>query len=124
MSAYDWIMQFLVGGLFGAAGQGIRVVVGLKKLNDQSQRDQRPFGDLFRAGDLLVSLLIGFIAGVLGILAANVDIHSIKRETIMLLLGAGYAGTDFIEGFVKKYLPSGDRTDATGRPPVSEPPVG
>jgi hypothetical protein len=34
-SAADWINLILLGGLLGAVGQGIRVVVGLKKVNDQ-----------------------------------------------------------------------------------------
>jgi hypothetical protein len=125
MTAYDWVMQFLAGGLFGATGQGIRVVVGLKKLNDQAQEEGRQFGELFRARDLLVSLLIGFVAGVLGILAADVDVHAIEKETILLLLGVGYSGADFIEGFVKKYLPGDGRTATGAVPPAPEqPPVG
>jgi hypothetical protein len=100
-------MQFLVGGLFGAAGQGIRVIVGLKKVSDQATREQARFGEFFRPSSIAISLLIGFVAGVLGALAVDVAPQEVKKETILTLLGIGYAGTDFIEGFIKKYLPGG-----------------
>jgi hypothetical protein len=127
MTARDWVMQFLLGGLFGAAGQGIRVVVGLKKLNDQALRERRPMRELFRASELAVSLLIGFIAGVLAALAASIDVANVEKKTVLLLIGAGYSGADFIEGFVKKYLPGESQgpPDPDGPPHSAElPPVG
>jgi hypothetical protein len=112
MTANDWITRFLVGGLFGALGQGVRVVVGLKKLNDSAVQSRTPLAEVFSASTLLVSLLIGFVAGVLGMLSADVDLQSITRQNILLLIGTGYAGADFIEGFVRKNIP-GAATDAT-----------
>jgi hypothetical protein len=106
MTASEWVMQFLVGGLFGALGQGIRVVVGLKKLNETAVREKRPFGDSFSPGLVFVSLLIGFVAGVLGILSTDLSLKTITRETIVLLIGVGYAGADFIEAFMRKHLPA------------------
>ncbi|HUL58296.1 MAG TPA: hypothetical protein VLU43_03435 [Anaeromyxobacteraceae bacterium] len=123
MSAHDWIMQFLVGGMFGALGQGLRVVVGLKKLNDSALLQKKPFGELFSAGTLVLSLLIGAIAGVLGTLTSSMNLQAITRENVMLLIGIGYAGADFIEGFVRKELPAGagatpDAAQAPDLPPV------
>ena len=122
MSAHDWIMQFLVGGLFGALGQGLRVIVGLKKLNDSALLRGKAFGDVFSAGTLVVSLLIGAIAGVLGTFTSSVNLQAISRENVVLLIGIGYAGADFIEGFVRKELPA----DAPGaaHDPDPAPPVG
>jgi hypothetical protein len=37
MTAADWITGLLLGGLLGIPGQGIRIIVGLKKLNGDSQ---------------------------------------------------------------------------------------
>ncbi len=114
MSAHDWLMQFLVGATFGALGQGLRVIVGLKKVNDSALAKGQPFTELFSAGTLVVSLLIGAIAGVLGTLSAGVNLAAITRENIMMLIGVGYAGADFIEGFVRKELPSGAGGAAPG----------
>ena len=91
MSAHDWVMQFLVGGLFGALGQSLRVIVGLKKLNDSALLRGKAFGDLFSSGTLVVSLLIGAIAGVLGTLTSSVNLQAITRENVVLLIGIGYA---------------------------------
>lgn len=126
MTAHDWIMQFLFGALFGALGQGIRAIVGLKKVNDSAVRKGQSFGEVFSPGTLVVSLVIGAIAGVLGTLTANVNLQALTRENVVLLIGIGYAGADFIEGFVRKELPSSStgpgasavEPDATPAPPV------
>jgi len=107
MTASGWIMQLLLGGLLGTTGQAIRVVVGLKKLNDKAQREGLTFGEAFSPSTLALSLLIGFVAGALGVLSLNLDLRaSIERQHVMMLLGIGYAGADFIEGFVRKNLPA------------------
>lgn len=112
MTANEWVMQFLVGALFGALGQAIRVVAGLKKLNDKAVRQQKPFTDLFSASTLSVSLIIGAVAGVLGVLSTNIDLQAITRQDVVLLIGVGYAGADFIEGFVRKNLPANESEPA------------
>ena len=38
MEAQDLILLILIGGILGAVGQGIRVIVGLKKLYDESMQ--------------------------------------------------------------------------------------
>ena len=130
LTANEWVMQFLVGGLFGMLGQALRVVVGLKKLNDRALQAGRPFQELFKPSTLIVSLLIGFIAGVLGILSSGLNLQAITRENVMLLIGIGYTGADFIEGFVRKSLPPGAAPPpgpgpSDPSPPAdSQPPVG
>jgi hypothetical protein len=122
MSALDWIHLLLLGGLLGALGQGVRAVAGLKKVNDRAARDGKPFAQLFEASTLLLSLLIGFIAGALAILGMTSGLEgtTIGRDLAITLIGAGYAGTDFIEAFIKKYLPAA-RGLAEG--PAGEPPA-
>jgi putative chitinase len=110
MPVTDWIAQLALGGLLGMLGQGVRVIGGLKKVHDQAAQQSKEFGDLFELSTLVISLLIGFIAGALAILALGStqglpDPANVDRKTIMALLAAGYAGTDFIEAFMKKYLP-------------------
>ncbi len=103
-SAVDWITLILLGGLLGTVGKGIRVVVGLKKVNDQAIQEKKDFSTLFSASTLFFSLLIGFIAGALGMLSLpDVDPSKLDTKQVLLpLLGIGYAGADFIEGFVRK----------------------
>ena len=123
MTTGDWITQLMFGGILGMLGQAIRVVAGLKKVNDQSVRDGKPFGELFDVGTLVVSLLIGFLAGALAVIGMSdgKEVLTPGKELIITLLGTGYAGTDFIEGFVKKYLPSADAGDKSGAAPASTP---
>ena len=128
MTYEQWLVQLLLGGLLGVLGQGIRVVPGMKKLNDHALAEGKPFRDVFNLGTLLISFLIGFMAGALAIIASPPDASAgatMDQKTILALLFAGYGGTDFIEAFVRKNLPadtgakpdtaSGDATPATDR---------
>jgi len=36
---------------------------------------------------------------------SGVDSELVDQKMMTAVLGAGYAGTDFIEGFMKKYMP-------------------
>jgi len=102
------IIVILLAGIMGAIGQGARAVVGLKKASDQASQENHSLAHVFVASRLLVSLLVGFIAGVFALLALGPDKllgTDAKTQTLLGLMAAGYAGTDFIEGFMSKYLP-------------------
>ncbi len=114
-----WITYIALGGLLGVLGQGIRVIIGLKKLKDKATEESVSFAQLFETSTLVVSLFIGFIAGALASLALVETIPS--RQVLLGFMAAGYAGTDFIEGFVKKYLPGGKASPATRAPAFPEP---
>lgn len=111
MSATDWVAIIVLGGILGVVGQGIRVVAGLKKVNDRASAEGKNFGSLFDGSSLALSLLIGFIAGALAMISMTGSAEtatsaiSIEKDLVVTIIGAGYAGTDFIEGFVKKRLP-------------------
>lgn len=128
MNVTDWINLLLLGGMLGALGQGVRAVMGLKKVNDQAVLEGREMKDLVDASTLIISLVIGFIAGALAIVGIADPAKPMipDKELVITLLGAGYAGTDFIEGFIKKYLPAANQSAAKPRandePDV--PPVG
>jgi hypothetical protein len=133
MTAQEWILLLLVGGLLGTVGQGIRVVVGLKKIYDQSVDERKPFSDYFNGATLLFSLLIGFVAGVLGMVSLpKLTAAQIQTDQIVTLMGIGYAGCDFIEGFIKRSTPKlggAPVMDATAGSPASkidieQPPMG
>jgi hypothetical protein len=82
----------------------------MKKLNDTAKDQNTEVKSLFDSSRMLVSILIGFCAGVL----AMISLSSLKtdflstnvKEYLLSIIGAGYAGTDFIEGLIKKYLPN------------------
>lgn len=99
MTASDYLTLILLGGILGMAGQGIRVIVGIKKVNDANDSDNP-----LKYQRTIMSLFIAFsIGGIAGVLAAIGSIESpIDKATIIAFLTAGYAGTDFIEGFMMK----------------------
>jgi len=97
------LMQVILGAVLGAVGQGARVIVGLKKLNDEVSATGKQFKDEFSASSLVVSLIIGAVAGVLAIIGAvGIESELMNRESMMAVIASGYAGADFIEGFMKK----------------------
>lgn len=108
MGATEWVFTLILGGFLGMIGQGIRVVAGLKKVNDQASAEGKSFSMLFQGSTLGLSLLIGFIAGTLAIIGVTggTTLGNPTKELIVTIIGAGYAGTDFIEGFIKKKLPA------------------
>lgn len=112
-SIIEWLQVLGLGGLVGAIGQGVRVIVGLKKLNDaasaQSTGDTPvSISDLISGSRLAVSLAIGFIAGAIA--AATTlkrgDLGAIAGVTLGGIAAAGYAGADFIEGFMSRAVPA------------------
>jgi hypothetical protein len=99
----------LLGAILGMIGQGIRVIVGIKKAWDEAAAEDSS-DEWLNLNKILVSLLIalviGGIAGALGILTYIDMGGEISMEDIGILIGFGYAGTDFIEGFMKSKMPS------------------
>jgi hypothetical protein len=89
VTPFDLLIGLIAGGMLGMIGQGVRAVAGLKKMLDAGTMAD------FRPSILLVSLLIGFIAGALAFLASG------STETAVAFVAAGYAGTDFIEAFMR-----------------------
>ena len=104
----DVLVGLLLSGLMGLLGQGIRAVVGLKSAatlsagvpTQQSEFNVAYFG---------LSLMIGFIAGVLAGIGIGVDqVAKVTPDNLKLLLGiaaAGYAGADFIENAFTRLIP-------------------
>ncbi|MBI5694884.1 MAG: hypothetical protein HZC51_03950 [Nitrospirae bacterium] len=104
MNTSDALNLLLLGALLGAIGQGARVIVGLKKMNDEAAATGLQAKDLFVTNQLVISLLIGGIAGSIASLFYLGDCGSpdkcIDKELMFTLFAAGYAGADFIEGFM------------------------
>lgn len=103
----QWLALIVVGGVMGLIGQALRTAVGLKKLSDEASHQSARLADLFRPNVMATSLIIGFACGVVAILMVDGTTGTMPgRETLLGLVAAGYGGTDFIEGFAKRYLPS------------------
>jgi putative chitinase len=87
----------LLGGILGIVGQGIRIVAGLKKMLDAGSMAD------FKPSVLMISLLIGFIAGTLAFLGTGFVVSvQLTSQAMLGFVAAGYAGTDFIEAFMKR----------------------
>jgi hypothetical protein len=106
----------LLAAFLGVVGQLVRVVAGLKKLNDQKPADNlanaagvpvvnppEQFSSTKLFTSLGISLAVGALAGVLSFILGD---NSHSKSALLAVLGAGYSGTDFIEAFMRKVLPS------------------
>jgi len=118
------LLALLLCGLLGVLGQGIRAIVGLKNagaLASTTPSEQAEFSLAY----LALSLMIGFIAGVLAGIALNLqNIVAITPDNWKLLLGiaaSGYVGADFIENTMSVVIP-GRRAPARPAPPPAHAP--
>ena len=106
MDAQNWLVILLLGGLLGMVGQGTRAIVGLKKASDLASASGQTLSDRFDGTQLGISLLIGFIAGALAVMGLALagklsETANLEGHVLMTVFTAGYAGTDFIEGFIR-----------------------
>lgn len=106
-TAIAWLEILILGGLAGLVGQVIRSVAGMHKLGLEASAENVKRVTLFEPSRLAFSLMVGFAAGALASLSIGVpNGDTITPQTILGFLAAGYAGTDFIEAFVKQKLPA------------------
>ncbi|HEX5182410.1 MAG TPA: hypothetical protein VFW19_04560 [Allosphingosinicella sp.] len=106
-----WLQLIGLGAIVGAFGQGIRLIIGLKKVSDTataqtSAGNPTSMADLVVGSRLLISFIIGAIAGIIAAATTITPGSVVSPEQIMGLAAAGYAGADFIEGFMSKADPS------------------
>jgi hypothetical protein len=103
--------------LLGAVGQAARMIVGLKKRMTRPRRKTcQPPPASMAASQLIVSLILGAVAGGLASVAL-IDNPVFNKQTVMILITAGYAGADFIEGFMRKEQTVRPETNSTPAPP-------
>jgi hypothetical protein len=101
MTAVQWLEVACLGILLGALGQGARTIVGLKKLYDYSS-DTNSMSALIDGARLLISFGIGGVAGAFASITLVKDVSSVPAEQLFAIAAAGYAGADFIEGFITR----------------------
>jgi predicted chitinase len=117
------LTALLLCGLLGLVGQGIRATLGLKNAAalQSGKPDQQ---SSFDAAYLGVSLMVGFIAGVLAGLGLGVETLNaagpINPKILLGIIVAGYAGTDFIENAFARIIPGLASSPAAGpNPPLT-----
>ncbi len=97
------LINVLLGMVLGMIGQGIRIVVGLKKAHDS--RGNKDFKEIMEISRMLISLLIGAVAG--GLAAVTIfESDQVTKELMLSIVAVGYSGADFIEGFMRRNLPA------------------
>ena len=101
MNAVQWLEVVCLGIVLGALGQGARTIVGLKKLNDYSD-DADSTTALIDGVRLLISFGIGGVAGAFAAITLITDISKVPSEQLFAIAASGYAGADFIEGFITR----------------------
>src|SRR5271155_4952702 len=117
------LLALLLCGLLGVLGQGVRAIVGLKNagsLNSTTPTEQAEFSLAY----LVLSLMVGFIAGILAGIALDLEnIITVDPSNWKLLLGiagSGYVGADFIENTMSVVIPGTRRAETRAPPsPVS-----
>lgn len=105
MTINEWMDLLGLGLICGAVGQAVRVIAGMKKLGEEAGSMEK-LREAFIPQQFIVSLLIGAAAGALAAIGLQPPADdSVAPEVITTLIGAGYAGADFIEAFMRKALP-------------------
>lgn len=109
-SADPWTIlgYILLGSVLGIIGQGIRIFVGLKKAMEQADASNKNiswdqwFDTKQIATSIIIAFVIGGAAGAIGIFnyLSEFGLRNLTLKDIELIILAGYAGTDLIEGFI------------------------
>lgn len=94
----DFITLFICG-FFGVLGQAIRVFIGFYKI----VIEKKNLKDEFYLLKFMISLVLGGLCGML-LWLFFLPNEPLNKVSISLLISAGYAGADFIEGAFKKKL--------------------
>jgi fluoride ion exporter CrcB/FEX len=147
MNTSDTLQLIAIGGILGAMGQLLRIVIGKRKMNDTAKQTETENKDIqqrnaaiaqvnavlpqvnvafaqqnatpstilpeqplkempqFSNQYLVISLLIGAAAGILSALfVQELKDKDLQKEFYTAVIAAGYAGADFIDGFMGKFI--------------------
>jgi hypothetical protein len=102
MNTTELLGFLLVGALLGAAGQGARVGVGLKKERAAAKAAAKGVRDWFDSHELAVSFILGAVAGIAAAVSQYEPHVEITKSLLMGFAGAGYSGSDFFSGLIKR----------------------
>lgn len=103
MSAMAWLTYICLALVMGGLGQLVRVAVGLKKLRDSNALKGVPTP--FDNKKFWISMVLGSLAGMVAAIAAwDASEPLLSREFLMMIVAAGYSGSDLIEGIIEKWV--------------------
>jgi uncharacterized membrane protein YeaQ/YmgE (transglycosylase-associated protein family) len=106
-NSQDLFYYLALCALLGAAGQLTRIVIGIKKMVDEASEKNSDWKSSFVTSRLVLSICIGAVSGILAAVIANEPgAAGMSKDFMLGIMAAGYAGADFIEGAMKKYIPS------------------
>src|SRR5262249_34336658 len=104
------LVAILLSGIMGLFGQGIRAVIGLKRMGRLDNTNNIDEKNEFSASYLWLSLMIGFLSGIAAAFTIGFDkMIGVSKSDVTVLLGiaaAGYAGADVIENALSIFIPS------------------
>jgi putative chitinase len=103
--ATEVLSALALAGMLGSAGQTVRAIGGLKKMSDSARGKGVAMFDEFSPSRFVVSLVVGFVAGLVAALALDPSKLNFHDNQVLLgLAAAGYGGTDFIEAFARRII--------------------
>ena len=105
MNASQTLTFVLLGALLGAAGQGARVIVGLKKEIVGARQSGTTVAQWFDGRELLISFVLGSVAGIVAAIWQYGPDVQITKNLLLGFAAAGYAGADFIGGLMEQWIP-------------------
>lgn len=106
MDAGATLLFVVLGGLLGAAGQGIRAAVGVKKDAKAAAATSVPKAEWFDTKELVLGLIVGAVAGMIAAISQVGPDTTISKSLLFGFVAAGYSGADFINGVMKAWLPN------------------
>jgi hypothetical protein len=114
ITAIQALGSILLGGVLGSAGQGLRSIVEIKSANTTASTNPPSATNLYITSRLIYGLLVGFVVGVLTVLALGInnligiDPNSTSQpdSPFILIILAGYAGADAVDGLVTRFIPA------------------
>lgn len=86
--------------------------MGFKKLNDVASVTASSVASLVELNQLFLSFGIGFVAGSLAATQIISNVSAISFAQILEIAAAGYAGADFLEGFISREQVGGGKAGA------------
>ena len=116
-SVSQWLLVISFGIVAGMLGQAARVVIGLKKANEDADARGEVF--VFQLSKFWISMCLGGIAGALAAIATVPSTMVLSTQLVMGIIAAGYAGSDFIEGVLSKAIPQAPLPPAVVTSPAS-----
>lgn len=95
MNCNDVICKILIGGLLGLIGQGIRVIVGLKKMGEKKAENKRNADNAAIVNAANAAVAVANAANAQNAAAGNAPANAVEVVTPGTIPGSDYSGMRF-----------------------------